>query len=59
MKLLSWNVRGLNNPYALLGSAEDGYISSFCLGELVWEALVNYLEYDTRLSTVISLAGTK
>lgn len=28
-------------------------ISSFCLEELVWEAPVNYLEYDTSLSTVV------
>ena len=29
----------------------------FCLGQLVWEAPVNYLEYDNRLPTVVSLVG--
>ena len=39
-----------------LDNAEDSYLF-FCLGKLVWEALVNYLEYDTSLSTVVCLVG--
>jgi len=42
-----------------MGNAEDVYIPSFCMEELVWEASVNYLEYGSSLSNVVSLSRTQ
>ena len=51
-------MRSFSCVWSPLGNAEDGYIFYFfCFGQLVWEAPVNYLEYDNRLPTVVSLVG--
>ena len=37
--------------------AEDCFLSSFCMEELVWEATAKYLEYSSSLSWVAFLGG--
>ena len=36
---------------------KDCFLSSFCMEELVWEAIAKYLEYGSSLSSVAFLGG--